>query len=150
MTIGDADGRPRMSWRIEAAGEARGKAGALYAALEERILDRDQARATVVCWPDQEPLKEPGTLRERLGHWLTLVHRGQVLEAYRIFLGLVQEPAHRREVLAELVFAGLIDLQDRSLNNRSYTTGHKAFRARATVELATAIGWEAAHAVVYT
>jgi hypothetical protein len=249
-----------MSWRIEAAGEARGKAGALYAALEERILDRDQARASavyydllrarrpltemlaeivrihapythvpyheriddgfvnfvnndhcllsaratlnlaamldgplaglpmaqtiwyvptaldiwnqkiarapghyargftmppgpppapVVYWPDQEPLKEPGSLRERLGHWLTLVHRGQVLEAYRIFLGLVQEPAHRREVLAELVFAGLIDLQDRSLNNRSYTTGHKAFRARATVELGTAIGWEAAHDVVY-
>ena len=249
-----------MSWRIEAAEESRGTAGALYAALEERILDRDQARASavyydllrarrpltellaeivrihapythvpyheriddgfvnfvnndhcllsaratlnlaamldgplaglpmaqtiwyvptaldiwnqkiarapghyargftmppgpppapVVYWRDQEPVKEPGTLRERLGHWLTLVHRGQVLEAYRIFLGLVEEPAHRREVLAELVFAGLIDLQDRSLNNRSYTTGHKAFRARATVELGTAIGWEAAHDVVY-
>ncbi|HXP75857.1 MAG TPA: hypothetical protein VN823_17070 [Stellaceae bacterium] len=105
--------------------------------------------APVAYWPDQEPVKEPGTLRERLGHWMTLVHRGQVLEAYRIFLGLVEEPAHRQEVLAELVFAGLIDLQDRSLNNRSYTTGHKAFRARATVELGTAIGWDAAHDVVY-
>jgi hypothetical protein len=80
---------------------------------------------------------------------LTLVHRGQVLEAYRIFLGLVEEAVHRRTVLAELVFAGLIDLQDRSLNNRSYTTGHRAFRARATVELGTAIGWDAAHDVVY-
>ena len=249
-----------MSLRTEAAGEARGKTGALYAALEERILDRDQVRASavyydllrarrpltemlaevvrihapythvpyheriddgfvnfvnndhcllsaratlnlsgmldgplaglpmaqtiwyaptaldiwnqkiarapghyargftmppgpppapVIYWPDQEPIKESGTLRERLGHWRTLVHRGQVLEAYRIFLGLVEEPAHRREVLAELVFAGLIDLQDRSLNNRSYTTGHKAFRARATVELGTAIGWDAAHDVVY-
>src|SRR5580704_4220741 len=29
-----------MSWRIEAAEESRGTAGALYAALEERILDR--------------------------------------------------------------------------------------------------------------
>jgi hypothetical protein len=105
--------------------------------------------APVVYWPDQEPIKEAGTLRERLGHWLTLVHRGQVLEAYRIFLGLVEEAPHRHEVLAELVFAGLIDVQDRSLNNRSYTTGHKAFRARATVELGTAIGWPAAHDVVY-
>jgi hypothetical protein len=52
-------------------------------------------------------------------------------------------------VLAELAFAGLIDLQDRSLNNRSYTTGHKAFRARATVELGNAIGWAAAHNVIY-
>ena len=249
-----------MSLRTEAAGEARGKAGALYAALEARILDRDQLRASaiyydllraqrpltemlaeivrihapythvpyheriddgfvnfvnndhcllsaratlnlagmldgplaglpmaqtiwyvpsaldiwnqkivrapghyargftmppgpppapMVYWPDQAPVKEPGTLRERLGHWLTLVHRGQVLEAYRIFLGLIEEAAHRREVLAELVFAGLIDVQDRSLNNRSYTTGHKAFRARATVELGTAIGWDAAHEVIY-
>jgi hypothetical protein len=105
--------------------------------------------APVICWPDQEPIKEAGTLRERLGHWLTLVHRGQVLEAYRIFLGLVEEAPHRHEVLAELVFAGLIDVQDRSLNNRSYTTGHKAFRARATVELGTAIGWPAARDVVY-
>ena len=105
--------------------------------------------APVVYWPDQEPMKESGTLPERLAHWLTLVHRGQVLEAYRIFLGLVEEPGHRRQVLAELVFAGLIDLQDRSLNNRSYTTGHKAFRARSTVELGNAIGWDAAHHVVY-
>jgi hypothetical protein len=105
--------------------------------------------APIVYWPDQEPVTETGTLRERLGHWLTLVHRGQVIDAYRVFLGLVGEEANRREVLAELAFAGLIDLQDRSLNNRSYTTGHKAFRARATVELGNAIGWDAAHDVVY-
>ncbi len=102
-----------------------------------------------VYWPDQEPIREPGTLRERLGHWLTLVHRGQVLDAYRIFLGLIDEKAERKEVLAELVFAGLIDLQDRSLNNRSYTTGHKAYRARATVELGNAVGWDGAHDIVY-
>src|SRR6266567_2806714 len=85
----------------------------------------------VACWPDQEPVREEGTLRERLQHWLTLVHRGQVLEAYRIFLGLIDEKKDRKEVLAELAFAGLIDVQDRSVYNRSYTTGHKAYRARA-------------------
>ena len=64
---------------------------------------------------------------------MTLVHRGRVLEAYRVFLGLMQNKAERKAVLAELVFAGLIDLQDRAFLNRSYTTGHKSYRARATV-----------------
>ena len=103
----------------------------------------------VVHWPDQAPVREPGTFDERLAHWLTLVHRGEVLAAYRIFLGLMEDRANRPRLLAELVFAGLIDVQDRMLYNRSYTTGHKAYRARATVELGQAIGWDRAHPVVY-
>jgi hypothetical protein len=109
----------------------------------------DAPPAPVVYWPDQPPQKLDGTLRERLNHWLSLVHRGQVLDAYRVFLGLMQNPAERREVLAELVFAGLIDVQDRAYLNRSYTTGHKAYRARSTVEIGEAIGWERAHHVLY-
>jgi hypothetical protein len=103
----------------------------------------------VVHWPDQEPERLAGSLRERLDHWLTLVHRGRVLEAYRVFLGLMLDEPNRHAVLAELVFAGLIDLQDRAYLNRSYTTGHKSYRARATVELGTAIGWHDAHPVLY-
>jgi hypothetical protein len=102
-----------------------------------------------IHWPDQEPLVEPGSFKERLDQWLTLVQRGEVLQQYRVFLGLLADEAHRRELLAELVFAGLIDVQDRMLFNRSYTTGHKSYRARATVELGDAIGWEHAHSVVY-
>ena len=102
-----------------------------------------------VHWQDQQPLESEGTLDERLNYWLSLVQRGEVLPAYRVFLGLLGERADRRKVLAQLVFAGLIDVQDRMLFNRSYTTGHKAYRARATVELANAIGWSKAHAVVY-
>jgi hypothetical protein len=105
--------------------------------------------APVVHWPDQQPLLLDGPLKERLGHWATLVHRGNVIEAYRVFLGLMANPAERRTALAELVFAGLIDVQDRSFQNRSYTTGHKSFRARATVELGDCIGWDAAHDVLY-
>jgi len=105
--------------------------------------------APAVYWPDQEPVRLEGPLRERLGEWLTLVHRGQVLDAYRVFLGLMEETENRREVLAELVFAGLIDVQDRAFLNRSYTTGHKAYRARSTVEIGNAIGWENAHHVLY-
>ena len=105
--------------------------------------------APVVYWPDQDPWYENVPLRERLGHWLTQVERGEVIPAYRTFLGLMEEPAHRKEVLAELVFAGLIDVQDRMLYNRSYTTGHKSYRARAMIELGNALGWENAHDVIY-
>lgn len=102
-----------------------------------------------VHWPDQEPLRLEGPLRERLNHWLTLVQRGEVLASYRVFLGLMEDSTNRREVLAHLAFAGLIDVQDRMFHNRSYTTGHKAYRARATIELGGAIGWDNAHHVLY-
>jgi hypothetical protein len=100
-------------------------------------------------WPDQAPEQVEGTVPEKLNHWLTLVQRGEVLASYRVFLGLVQDPPGRRAALAHLAFAGLIDVQDRMLHNRSYTTGHKAYRARATIELGEAIGWDAAHHVLY-
>ncbi|HLZ26704.1 MAG TPA: hypothetical protein VKV73_05220 [Chloroflexota bacterium] len=102
-----------------------------------------------VHWEDQEPLHLAGTFDERMNEWLTLVQRGEVVRAYRVFLGLFEDRANRRKLLAQLVFAGLIDVQDRMLFNRSYTTGHKAYRARATVELGNAIGWSRAHAVLY-
>jgi hypothetical protein len=105
--------------------------------------------APVVYWPDQEPVRQTGPLKERLNDWMTLVHRGQVIDAYKHFLGLIADKSERKEVLAEMCFAGLIDVQDRVLWNRSYTTGHKAYRARSTVELGSAIGWENAHNVIY-
>src|SRR6201996_2103946 len=64
--------------------------------------------APVVYWPDQTPLPSNAPLRERLGDWLTKVQRGEVIDAYRTFLGLMADHEHRREVLAELVLAGLI------------------------------------------
>ena len=64
--------------------------------------------APVVHWPDQQPLALDGPLKERLGRWATLVHRGQVIDAYCVFLGLMENPAERQAALAELAFAGLI------------------------------------------
>jgi hypothetical protein len=61
----------------------------------------------------------------------------------------MEDAPNRRAALAHLAFAGLIDVQDRMLHNRSYTTGHKSYRARATIELGEAIGWDAAHHVLY-
>jgi hypothetical protein len=100
-------------------------------------------------WSDAEPVTLDGPFEERLNHWLTLVQRGEVVNAYRVFLGLFSEREHRRDLLAHLAFAGLIDVQDRMLYNRSYTTGHKAHRARATIEIGDAVGWDDAHDVLY-
>lgn len=127
------------------------KAPGHYTRMRGNLGTVDKPPAPVAPWPDQEPLRESGPINERLNTWMTLVHRGQVIDAYRIFLGLMEEKPHRKEVLAELVFAGLIDVQDRMLFNKSYTTGHKAYRARSTVEIGNAIGWDdpAAHHVLY-
>ncbi len=100
-------------------------------------------------WADQTPLHLDGPYEDRLDHWLTLVQQGRVIEAYRVFLGLFEERERRRDLFAQLAFAGLIDVQDRMLYNRSYTTGHKSYRARATIELGNAIGWDDAHDVIY-
>ena len=102
-----------------------------------------------VHWADQEPQYLEGPFEERLNLWLTLVERGQVIESYRVFLGLMEEEAHQTELLSHLMFTGLIDVQDRIFMNRSYTTGHKAYRARATIELGRAVGWDQAHDIVY-
>jgi hypothetical protein len=98
---------------------------------------------------DQEPEYLEGDIHDRLNQWLTRVQQGEVLPAYRAFLGLMEEPEHREKVFGHLVFAGLIDVQDRMLFNRSYTTGHKSYRARATVELGEAVGWDNAHPIIY-
>ena len=125
-----------------------GKAPGHYTRLYDISVNQTPP-APQVHWPDQEPLSTEGPLRERLNHWLTLVQRGEVLTSYRVFLGLMTDPAERPAVLAQLAFAGLIDVQDRMLHNRSYTTGHKSYRARATIELGEALGWDHAHHVLY-
>ena len=125
------------------------KAPGHYTRMRGNIGTVEKPPVPVVYWPDQEPLRQAGPLTERLGNWMTLVHRGQVIDAYRSFLGLMEDTPNRKQVLAELCFAGLMDVQDRLLHNRSYTTGHKAYRARSTVEIGNAIGWENAHQVLY-
>src|SRR5207244_1748469 len=125
-----------------------GRAPGHYTRLYEISVDQAPPPPEI-HWPDQAPLKTDGAPRERLNHWLTLVQRGEVLTSYRVFLGLMEDLSIRRAALAQLAFAGLIDVQDRMLHNRSYTTGHKAYRARATIELGEALGWERAHSALY-
>lgn len=127
------------------------KAPGHYTRMRGKLGSVEAPPAPVVYWQDQEPLRENAPLRERLNNWMTQVHRGNVIDAYRLFLGLMDQKADRKEVLAEMCFAGLMDVQDRILHNRSYTTGHKAYRARSTVEIGNAIGWDnpAVHHVIY-
>jgi len=125
-----------------------GRAPGHYTRLYEIAVNLEPPKPEM-HWPDQEPLRVDGPLGERLNHWLTLVQRGEVLTSYRVFLGLMEDAPNRRQVLAHLAFAGLIDVQDRMLHNRSYTTGHKSYRARATIELGEALGWDRAHSVLY-
>src|SRR6266403_4461071 len=125
-----------------------GRAPGHYPRLYEIAVNQEPP-APEVHWPDAEPLHIEGALGERLNHWLTLVQRGEVLTSYRVFLGLMADAPNRRQVLAHLAFAGLIDVQDRMLHNRSYTTGHKSYRARAAIELGEALGWDHAHHVLY-
>src|SRR4051794_37335404 len=103
----------------------------------------------VAHWADGAPVRSEAPLQERLDHWLTLVMRCQVEEAYQTFLQLMENPEERPQVLAQLMFAGLIDVQDKSVFRLSYTTGHRSYRARATIELAETVGWENAHDVLY-
>src|SRR5262249_21724146 len=49
----------------------------------------------------------------------------------------------------QLLFLGLIDLQDTVAGRKARNTGHKALRARAVADLADAIGWERAYGVYY-
>ena len=126
-----------------------GKAPGHYGGRGQRRDPNVPPAAPERHWPDEPPITLDGPFEERLNHWLTLVQRGEVVTAYRVFLGLFADRERRRELLAQLAFAGLIDVQDRMLYNRSYTTGHKGYRARATIELGEAIGWDNAHDVLY-
>lgn len=111
--------------------------------------------APQVHFADQDPLRYPGlSYQERLDLWLTQVQVGDQVGAYRTFLGMAEDAdaTTRPRLLSQLVFAGLIDLQDQQTFRRSYTTGHKAYRAHATVELAEGMGWndvEGVHHVLY-
>ena len=102
-----------------------------------------------VHWKDEQPSLIDGTFDNGVSDWLQLVERGDVSGSYRQWLGLWEDTSHRKDLLANTVFAGLIDVQDRMMYNRSFTTGHKSFRARAAVELGNRIGWDNAHHVIY-
>ena len=92
--------------------------------------------------PTRSRCAKTGPLKERLNNWMTLVHRGQVLDAYRTFLGLMEAPAQPQGSAGGTGVRRADRYAGPAAGNRSYTTGHKAFRARSTVEIGNAIGWD--------
>src|SRR5579864_2978602 len=104
-----------------------------------------------VVWnQDQEPIVEAGTLEQRLHAHMIATMSGDVRRSYGLFLGLAADEAARPKLRDQMLFLGLIDLQDTVMGRKARNTGHKALRARAVVDLADHIGWERAHGVYYT
>ena len=104
-----------------------------------------------VVWnQDVAPLREGGTLDERLNAHMLATMGGQVERSYGMFLDLAADETARERLRDQLLFLGLIDVQDTIVGRKARNTGHKALRARAIVGLADYVGWERAHGVFYT
>ena len=104
-----------------------------------------------VVWnQDAAPIVEPGTTDERLYQHMIATMGGDVKRSYGLFLGLAADEAARAKLRDQLLFLGLIDVQDTIINRKARNTGHKALRARAIVDLAELVGWERAHGVFWT
>jgi hypothetical protein len=104
-----------------------------------------------VVWnQDHEPIVEPGTIDERLYQHMIATMSGDVKRSYGLFLGLAADESARAKLRDQLLFLGLIDVQDTIINRKARNTGHKALRARAIVDLADVVGWDRAHGVFYT
>jgi hypothetical protein len=98
---------------------------------------------------DQAPIREAGSVEERLHSQMIATVTGDSRRSYGLFLGLAEDENIRPALRDQLEFLGLIDLQDTVVGRKARNTGHKALRARAVTDLADYIGWEDAHGVYY-
>jgi hypothetical protein len=126
-----------------------GKYPGRYAMMKGMNVPRPE-HGPVVWNEEQAPIIEPGTVEERLHAHMIATMSGDVRRSYGLFLGLAADAAVRPKLRDQLLFLGLIDLQDTVVGRKARNTGHKALRARAVVDLADFIGWERAHGVYYT
>jgi hypothetical protein len=103
-----------------------------------------------IYFKDHEPITG-GSVEERLTRMSWAISEGNREESYGLFLGLADDPANRDRLKDQILFAGIIDLQDTIINRGGYQNiGHKALRARALVDIADYLGWENAHELIYT
>jgi hypothetical protein len=98
---------------------------------------------------EEAPIREEGTLTERLHAHMIATVSGDVRRSHGLFLGLAADPKARPLLRDQLLFLGLIDLQDTISGRKARNTGHKALRARAVADLADVIGWDRARGVYY-
>jgi hypothetical protein len=95
------------------------------------------------------PIRQEGGVEERLHAHMIATMVGDVRQSYGLFLGLAADASVRPRLRDQLLFLGLIDLQDTIIGRKARNTGHKALRARAIADLADLIGWERADGVFY-
>jgi hypothetical protein len=98
---------------------------------------------------EQPPITQEGPVEERLHAHLVATMSGDVRQSYGLFLGLAADEQARPSLRDHMLFLGLIDLQDTVIGRKARNTGHKALRARATIDLADLIGWDRARGVYY-
>jgi len=98
---------------------------------------------------EQAPITQEGTVEEKLHAHMMATMSGDVRRSYGLFLGLAAEEHTRPLLRDQLLFLGLIDLQDTIMGRKARNTGHKALRARATTDLADVIGWDRAQGAFY-
>jgi hypothetical protein len=103
----------------------------------------------VVWLDDMPPIREEGTIEERLHSYMVATMTGDSRRAHGLFLGLAEDPEARPGLQETIEFLGLIDIQDTVIGRKARNTGHKAIRARAVTDLANYIGWEKSHGVFY-
>ena len=103
----------------------------------------------VVWLEEAEPIREAGTLDERLHSYMIATMTGDSKRAHGLFLGIAEDEENRKALRETIEFLGLIDLQDTVIGRKARNTGHKAIRARAVTDLANYIGWESSHGVFY-
>jgi hypothetical protein len=103
-----------------------------------------------VHFDDHEPITD-GTPEDRIRRMTFAFMEGRREESYGLFLGLADEPEHRKSLKDAVLFAGIIDLQDTLVDRAAYQNiGHKALRARAMCDIADDFGWDNAHSLFYT
>jgi hypothetical protein len=98
---------------------------------------------------EADPIREEGTLEERLHSYTIATMTGDSKRAHGLFLGLAEDEEARPLLREQIEFLGLIDIQDTVIGRKARNTGHKAIRARAVTDLASYIGWERSHGVYY-
>src|SRR5438093_762793 len=79
---------------------------------------------------EQEPITPEGTAEEKLHEHLVATASGDARRSYGLFLGLASDPSMRPLLRDQLLFLGLIDLQDTILRTtvaRQFTDGQHPF-----------------------
>lgn len=92
---------------------------------------------------DHAPILD-GSVDERLHRLQVSIMEGDKQTAYQLAVGLRQEldPSVRPRLESQVLFCGIIDLQETLQSRKLQNIGHKALRARALVELADLVGWD--------